>query len=1464
MNRRRQNQRYNGGGCVGGDGGADVSMASLLFDDDNDDDDDDDDNVNGLNDFNDGGVGDYQNFPRAATTGTAVITADTGNVGGEDNPVTDRRTPVLGNANCKVTEDLELEFLNKNGFRPYEPDRDLNTVPTVMYSRIIDGYYVYDADDPLPYRQLHVFKNNGHSLTVANHKSYVRPFALDLDCVVCHSCRGGDTMTRVDSAHRHLSEDTVGRVLRDVQHELKSLDRRAVTSVWNLECGYHIYSNVMVSVAVHNQICALVRANHRDDPTVIVEVPTFMPLPYSAKDRCRVYTQSTVNDSELDLPLCCGVNVYAYHDNCRVHAELLETYTVVVELVTGMGVQYVSQAAKTRKVENSIPNLLHVTGANAAPGCDYADNVVAYVADIVQTVRSLQISNGAIADDSIRYIDYDRLYADLRFMDTVVDHRDHVNRFFYDFNKRCFDAELDSVFVDDTAVAAGSDVRFVDRVFDKFVYHSAVQFGGLNLQHYVVALHKAFEKKIESDDFYHLVRTMYADVDDPSVRHFTHMYNDMAVSAYPDDFGFILNYMRIYITDGVTPAMNSSEVFDRLLCTRLQTPDPVVFQMALDSARRRDAILNQLIRHMMDVCLEYRFFVYFSQSLYALNNTMFYYDELASLPFMVNWNSPHITSRVTASSMRRAETKFEVKTFCESNEHMVATSVGLFNTVTGLYVSRTTLVPFIKGRYRVVWPVDRPLCPYDRQNVDILELRSTANRVVNVARNAVDELYVKFQFLPSVVGIRDTWDIDNTAISGFFETVEEHKTLPGTLPVVELYPFNTQFVAYVLALLDEYGLHTVCEYRLLCQQVFGYSVKHTTVTGADWLLDFRVKFKCDFKPDGGGGGGGDDDANQLFTVTGAHRPYGERLQSFRSDTVRIEIGDREAVLGVTLVAALVKCSQFRTLCSTFGHRRLPKPSKHFDPRYLELSFKPDLENIQKFYSKTLASMMVDPTDQFEKSLLIMVVQLCISTTFNPVAVRESLNIYSTLVLPVNVLKKIFVLNGMHHKGKSYILDIVMEMVQPSVHALNSLEVAQTRSGLASLSLLLRCNELSTLHPSIVKSLTGNDPLSRPLFYSQKFILNMSGQAMLFAATNVVVDFTGLNKKENKVDQATVNRFHTLTLSGSLVQEHAIVDSDSLFVMTANRDFFMPLLKLSKMDSAQALMWLTYENYMVTRNHINFKPYLNENFEDSLQYRHLVYRNNNVLYDFICQCGFVEESSFYIRSDVLLRVVSRDFIKPENAAKSRVNMNSDYGRLSLHRRTFIKMFNRHYGVDILRSRTIRDIQFKELIDHIKSNMQTEPCAGNVIYEHDVDRRLNVYSSETDRANAKNYFKRNTGSLEPITVNEELAAVVNDDDVGCGGGGGGGNNGDGDDGDDDNGGGGGGGDCRWVGDDVDGGDCARNKKRRLCVYGIVGFAFVNREPASYDYDNTDDNGGGGDDDNDDAYTTTSAGSFTREAI
>jgi hypothetical protein len=288
---------------------------------------------------------------------------------------------ILGNTNCKITSDLEIFFLKENNFRIYNTNSDLNIVPTILYSRVLDQHYVYDNDSVVSFRDLGVFKTNGHSLIIDNNKSYVRPFSLDLDCAVCHSGKISKSL--------HQSEDTVARILVDVQRELKLIDKTALTSVWNLNCGYHIYSNIMVSITVHNQICSMIQSKYVDDPSVIIEVPVFMPLPYSAKERQNVYKQTVVNDSELNIPICCGINGYSYYDNCSIQSELYENYTVILEMVTSFGVKYLSRGPKTRKVEKNIPNILYVDSFEPKSDYEYIDKIIAYVDGVLQTVRSI-------------------------------------------------------------------------------------------------------------------------------------------------------------------------------------------------------------------------------------------------------------------------------------------------------------------------------------------------------------------------------------------------------------------------------------------------------------------------------------------------------------------------------------------------------------------------------------------------------------------------------------------------------------------------------------------------------------------------------------------------------------------------------------------------------------------------------------------------------------------------------------------------------------------------------------------------------------------------------------------------------------------------------------------------------------------------------------------------------------------
>lgn len=1252
-------------------------------------------------------------------------------------------------ASCLHTNTLERDFLNNKHFKLYDVDRDPKQEPFVLYSQSMQKYYVKTDESAISARDLQIaFEDNGHGLTVAYEFSYVRPFALDLDCMFCHG----------NHSEYHMSELKAHSVLTDVVSFLQKMDKRAVVSIWNLNCGYHIYSNILVSVNVHEQIVNCLNAKYMNDREIVVEMPKFMPLPYSAKIPGIMYKQSFQNDPELDnLIVFYGSARFSYYDNCKITTNRCNDNCIAIETTSGQ--KFLSFQLNVSRRNNNIPNFDTVTGFQFTDEhqktkheklCVYMERIITKNKKLMEnemTSNSNTITTNNIGSEELSQVvvNYDRLNADEEFMNIIRAYRSRLEEYLLQFNVLYF-ANSETISI------ISNDYTLVFAVFDKFIHCSAIHSGGLNLQHYVVSLQKLL-KGIPDNKFYYFIRTLYADITNTSVCHFLQTYDMVVARLYCYDVKSILMYLRLYITDKITANMSTSEIFDVLACNRLGVSSPEVFIQKVYSMPSKvqkeqiDVFMNLMVR----ICEECHLLQYFNEQLYVLNDTMFFYETFEQISFLVNWFNKDITDAAVKSLLKSKAPKFNVSTFCENNEFMVTTSVGMFNTVTGIYSTKTPLVKFNKGRFSVVWPMDRAFVAYNEQNEDILKDRIIANRVVKNIRNNCDTMFVEFLLKPALLSLREVWDITN--VQEFMEKLQQHKSLPNMTNMIEYFPFNRQFVVYLLELLCAHGLNILCNYKKLCQIVLMHKKNSKSVSPKDWLENYNQVFRTKYQTD--------ENCSELFTCNDSNETYYKRLSSFQCTYASFEnIDERLAIIGITLAAAFTKCQSFRVLCRAFDSADIPEPSWHYkvdDDDDSSVIPVPSIETYWSVYNRAIEKMMIDPDDPFEKRLYIMALQLCMSTNFKEDATREVLNIYSTLMVPINVLKKIYVLFGEQSTGKSHVLNILMELMHPSGHSLNDLEEAQNRAGLASKKLFLRCNELKVLNPSLIKSITGNDPLSTKVFFSQKYELPLSGQAAIFAATNVYVEFREFKNRVSFIDRAVIDRFHTVQLRGKQIHEQSYNSfTDSIFAMIGSDQYFISSTKLSLKESANALQWLMYENYMMTRNKENYTPYIDVDFEDSVNYRHMINKNNNVVYDFLSNCGICEESGFFMMSKTLLRIISRNFTNDSSTVDSgngtttlKTNSLVNSMRISTFEK-FKAQFKSHYNVDLSNKQNVKifNFQLEGLVLNIKENLRTEKDENGVILEEDLMRRLKVYMNGVEKENALTYFKRINGPMRNL--------------------------------------------------------------------------------------------------------------------
>jgi hypothetical protein len=227
----------------------------------------------------------------------AIEPIDNGQYFMDHNSVNENDGVIFINEKCKDTINGERRFIERYNLEKYTYDSNLNA--TVIYSRITKTHYVWPMERPLTAKILYNnFKGIGHTLAIDYSFTYRRMFSLDLDCI----CRR-DPYTR-----QHLNEQTVMGLCESIKRLFVHLTNVAVNvMIWQSQersnCGFHIYSDCEVSLPTHLHLAHLIRAEINKNAmgdTVIIEVPTFMPLPLSAKTPRKEYISllPQYNDNE--------------------------------------------------------------------------------------------------------------------------------------------------------------------------------------------------------------------------------------------------------------------------------------------------------------------------------------------------------------------------------------------------------------------------------------------------------------------------------------------------------------------------------------------------------------------------------------------------------------------------------------------------------------------------------------------------------------------------------------------------------------------------------------------------------------------------------------------------------------------------------------------------------------------------------------------------------------------------------------------------------------------------------------------------------------------------------------------------------------------------------------------------------------------------------------------------------------
>lgn len=1193
--------------------------------------------------------------------------------------VEEGRQRPLPNDDGDETGRAETAFL-QCFFRPYEANRRLRgAAKTVIYSRASRTHYESVGGDPPTSEHLRsTFQRVGHTLSVDNAKSYVRACAFDLDCL-CRAAGGG-------SFHRHLDETLAREVCDEVKSVLKKWTgrKRFVCVLWNRGCGYHLYTDVSVSMPTHLLLGQQLNATFALKD-VLVEVPEQMPLPYSAKVEHEPYTPLSIDQD--DVPLLGADPFYDRFELLRTVRDEHQKVAVFATRFDDTPLYMVNTKSAVRKY--GVPIFSTITDVVSV-----LEDYLSPLADYVRYVNDLRRRRDDVGGDD------DRGTSDITAGGgSALVASEAFARFVATFDRTHFN---------DNSGGGTDGLR-------RLVEVSAGTNGALYLQHYVAALHKAVQP-VTDGEFRDLLRHLYGRVDDPTVARLVRLYDVHTFDGYNDTYEHILDYLSFVHVHQIDVTQSVEEHIDKFMCTLLHVNELASWTAHCRGLRTRDereAKKQQALDMYVTVMSRTKYLIHYNGTWYALDNAGCYKKivTMGGLPCLNRWVVP--LDDAAKRYVENQTTRFSLSSVWSICDFMFATWVGVFNSITGLYTAKTSLLRFTNTRRYAVWGLEKELKMYDAQNADVLALGDVAKRFADTVCDRTTELFLHFQVIPAMLHIQKVYQVNEAHLAQFFELFENHENFATAHFLVEYYPVDAKFVYLVLYLYNAYGLQTLLKYGDLKKCVFEH--QSGGIDASAWAEKFRDRLAAiSYDSDAS------DHMSRLLSIDGGD----------------FELTEDFCLFGVLIAVCMIQCLTFRPLVRAFDIVRLPQCADDTTrvPRlYLDAvdAYAATLDCYKRIMETTVNAVYGDDLSPFENALASMTVQMCMSSCFDPPTVRELVSMVSAVFVPRNISKKMLVFTGRKDCGKSYFCDLIQELNEPCVGRFADIRVAVDRANVTTRTNVTIVNEINNMNPHHMKSVTGNDGESAQVFYSQNYEMQKF-QSLIYGATNTMITFVNQQKPFRNIDRTTVERIHALTLNGQQVYESES-QARNLFTLVADSQFYADTVHEKTETAARALAWLTY-TYYYHRRDVNYKPTLDATNPDVLLYQKRVYFHNNTLFQFLTLTGITEEKGFHIDRQSLVTAVRRSFDE-----KANTKLFSTY-------QEFESQFNMHYSVNLKEATIVKGLQFAALVEHVKSTMQTVRCEGAHIDEHDLEGRLTVYGTDTYRDNAREYFERNNGDFD----------------------------------------------------------------------------------------------------------------------
>lgn len=1199
----------------------------------------------------------------------------------------------------------EHEFQQKYNLQDYNQSAK-STSACILYSQSTKRTYNWPSEIDLTIDTLKpYFESSGHTLNIDYVKTYTRNAAWDIDCIC-----------RKYPVSNHNNENIINNLCGVIIDQMRitiEKNLNIICSIWRKNCGFHIYTNIRVSLPLHLHLTHIlqIKTSQMDEFTsVIIEFPEKMPLPYSAKVTNDPYLPVLVNQQHMNIKFTDLSSNFFYE--CITIDDVSTEHEICMLQTNNTPLRYIN----LKKVYQNCTefNFGSVIYCQLNHSFGYMDILYKY---IIFTKEDLSLNS----------LSTENATSDCEFLNKFIK---YYNKYVWNLD----DSDNWQLFFNDAFMRTGS----------------------LDLQHFIVLIQKYIgdieKKKINYDKFKENLKDLFRtaeftdeDINYHLAEHIIQNYNPLTYNSYATTFSDMIIYLKTYTIFEITPFMTQHEIITNIMKSKLNVNDIEKYCGVIDKKDKKDGDrtvqMKKIFNEYINILILFKY-LQKNDAHWWLSNEKGHYDSKNSmnaiqLPGISMWFSQKSIICELNRQIQHFESQFQNNDLWTQNNFFMSTNVGDFNSISGLYFSRIPFLRFSLYREKMIWPKNCSPKMYLKQNADILKTRSEYLTYIENIESIVDNLYIHYQLIPAILNVKHCAFIQQSHISDFFLILFKYEDyFPKLHFLLESFPMNLQYIGSLMSLFLEYSVDVLFDYERLRNHICCRGIKLTANDRINfWSSYFKIK-----------------SSNLTYDKTA--ETYFEKIKSLSSNLIK-RPSDKLCFVVAIYGYIISKCSTYNDLLNSFDINNLIEYKPLQNSLYDNFEFGATVDILNKNLERAIQITFSETQINDDEQIILLIVSHAISVGFDKDCFVELFNMFSNFCVTNNLTKKIFILHGEKNTGKTRMLDRLQNISKPFQHRCMKLSEVVDRSNVTSRNNIVIINEAKCLEPNEVKAVTGGDSISGKIFFSQSF-MGFNTQALLFAATNLDIEFKEGNKNVKLVDWTTVDRIHAIRFKGEVTNE--IENFFEYFV--TNQHFLQHINKSINehftSESTNSFLWLIYLWYYKTRE-VDFLPHINVNNIHVLEYKEKVYSQNNCLIKFLSQCNFKIHKKTYIEKTRFLEIV-----------QNKIDTNQFYYKFMFD---FKFDFNFHFRVNIDNLRKIDNILERELFTNIEENFEIEIDEHSNITKQDIMNRTQMYEQIDWRENAiklfekknRNHYNTVTGIYESVKFKYDISNRFNFDET-----------------------------------------------------------------------------------------------------